>query len=121
MTAPCKQPLEVRARRRQRAARARLERDVPLLLHSGILRPPTLEEAAEQVVAHDVQAAAVTQGVADLVAEMEQRGQALRAQLAVGVTADELAALDRKRAALPRSGEYTADFWQRESKRGGGR
>ena len=46
--------------------------------------------------------------------ELQARGDAFRDQVAQVVTAEELAQLDRRRAILPKTSEYHADFWRHQ-------
>lgn len=55
--------------------------------------------------------------LAALATVQQRRGLRYRARVAAVITADELHALDTRRAKLPPTSEYTADFWRREAGR----
>lgn len=84
-------------------------------LFAALVEPTSPEIAKTRAEGRIAQMAGV---VADK-SGAEARGQTARLTVAAQVTADELAALDRRRAACPSSGEYTADFWSDECRRRG--
>lgn len=75
--------------------------------------PEAVRARAEAIVAKHM--AAIAQGHE----EAEARGQVARATLAEHVSSEELAEIDRRRAACPPSGEYTADVYGGECRRRG--
>jgi hypothetical protein len=85
-------------------ATARLARKYPLLAAAGEL--PTI--TPEQITAAR---AAYFARLEKAMRDAERIGQQHRRRVAARVTPERLAELDRARAKLPASGEYTADFW----------
>lgn len=94
---------------------ARRQRDAGPLFAGFVERkdPEAVRARAEAIVAKHT--AAIARGHA----ESEARGQEARAILAAHVSPEELAAIDRVRAACPPSGEYTADLYCGECRRRG--
>lgn len=80
---------------------------------------PLYADQMEEVTAEQVKAAADRHADAfeRCCRELQQRGDAFREQVRGVLSADEFATLEARRAVLPKSPEYHADFWRREARR----
>jgi hypothetical protein len=103
----------VRPTRWERAAErenARRAASAPLLAAGGMLPVATADERElrwERIAAEAELRLRLSRERA------ERTGAMLRAEVAERVSPEALAALDARRAVLPRSAEYSADFWRR--------
>ena len=101
-----------RAARRMAAVTRRLERDVPLLLHAGVVSAPTLAEATAQVEQSDGARLAHWQAIETAGLRTTERANLMRGQVAALVTTDALELLDAQRLFYPSDPGYSADFWR---------
>ncbi len=108
--------LAARAARRVAAVTARLQRDVPLLLHAGVVLAPTLEQAQADVERHDDEKLARFAQMDEAGERMRLLAVSYRAQVAELVTPDKLVDLDIRRNFYPADHYYSADYWRTKAR-----
>lgn len=108
---------EARAKRRTTRVNKRLSRDVPLLVATGLEKPITMSEAAEQLAKHDRAVAAHFEKLEAYRRRTAEHAQHLRSLVAGLVSDAELRALDEQRRIYPSSPEYGADHWGQQLRR----
>ncbi len=101
-----------RAKRRIAAVTYRLQRDVPLLLHAGVVSVPTLAEANDYLAQADADRQLHWTAMEEAGRHACERASWMRSQVADLVTPDALALLDAQRLFYPSEPGYSSDFWR---------
>jgi len=104
--------VEERARRRANRLNRKVRDASPLLAYAGLVPQTTAEAQVSVVLEQDATTARFFEWLACEAVNTEERGQAMRVEVAQRVDAETLARLDaHRKTALPSACEYTADFW----------
>lgn len=106
------QALDKRAARRLQRDTSRLQAEVPLLLATGVVDTPTMDDARQAVRRSDDSLALHFMRLEAFRAQQEADAVELRALVQQLVTPDEFRAIDERTAAYPRDAtSLHADYW----------